>query len=159
MQASGVVELGVPAGEAYRLWADARAIPRFLDGVERVDHLDAVTSRWVTTAGGVRRRFDAVRTGEVPGQRVRWTSLDGPRQVAEAVIEELGSRRCRVTLRLEYAPGGVLEQVGDRTSWLRDSIARTLQRFATLVESEQAPGAEGDEGRTGEPVATRSPPG
>lgn len=149
MWASGVVELGVPAGVAYRRWADAEAFPRFLDGVERVDQLDAVTSRWVTTAGGVRRRFDAVLTGEVPGQRVRWTSLDGPRQVAEAVIEELGPRRCRVTLRLEHAPGGVLEQVADRTSWLRASIARTLQRFATLVESEQPDDVDSGAGRTG----------
>jgi hypothetical protein len=62
----------------------------------------------------------------------RWASRS---EVVEVTFFELAPRRCRVTLRLDHAPGGALEQVGDRHAFLDDVVTGSLRRFAELMEA------------------------
>jgi uncharacterized membrane protein len=132
--ASGSVEVEVPVCAAYQQWLQFESFPEFMDGVEQVDRLDDTVTHWITELNRVRRSFQTAVLDRLCDQRISWTSLDGPQQYGEVSFEELQPGRCRVTLRLDHAPGGALEQVGDRHGFLYDTVTYSLRRFAELME-------------------------
>jgi hypothetical protein len=130
---------------ALRLWADVGRWPSFVEGFARHVELDA---GW--PAEGSRVVWESVPTGR--GRVTEKVVETGPDRLATMVFEErLAGRQtlraveseggARVELSLEYALtkygplGPVADAIFIRRA-LRDSLRRTLARFAVEAEEE-----------------------
>jgi Polyketide cyclase / dehydrase and lipid transport len=130
---------------ALRLWADVSRWPSFVEGFARHVELDA---GW--PAEGSRVVWESVPTGR--GRVTEKVVETGPDRLATMVFEErLAGRQtlraveseggARVELSLEYALtkygplGPVADAIFIRRA-LRDSLRRTLARFAVEAEEE-----------------------
>ncbi|CNG76332.1 cyclase/dehydrase [Mycobacterium tuberculosis] len=129
------VNVTVPIRTAYDQWTRFEAFPLFMDGVEEVRRLDGTTLRWRTRIAGVTREFDARITELVPGERVAWTSLDGPARAGVVTFRRLDGTTTRVTVQLEIDPAGFAERGGDRLGALTHRVRGDLRRFKTFVEA------------------------
>jgi uncharacterized membrane protein len=147
-RASAQLEVDGQISEAERLWYDLDRWPSFVEGFSHVVKLEG---DWPTA--GARLVWDSVRDGrgrvseEVTAYEVRATqtvAVEDPRMSGSQTIRfaPAADGRCRVTLELSYKlkQGGPLAPFVDtlfvrRT--LRDSLRRTLSRFARELRSDR----------------------
>jgi uncharacterized membrane protein len=129
------IEVDVPVSTAYNQWTQFESFPRFMEGVDRVDQTSPTTTNWVTSIGGVHRRFDAEITEQRPDERIAWTSVDGPKQAGVVTFHRLDANRSRVMLQLDFEPEGVVETAGDKLGVLSRRIEGDLRRFKSFIES------------------------
>jgi uncharacterized membrane protein len=155
-RAADAVAAPIPPAEAMELWNDLERWPSFVDGFSRVVEVSGEwptagsTLVWQSTPGGRGRVEERVEAYEAPppGPDIAMQSNPG-RIVTHVSDESLTGRQTvtfspspdgvRVELALEYelAAGGVLQPVTDllfSRRALRDSLRRTLARFATEAE-------------------------
>jgi uncharacterized membrane protein len=155
-RAADAVAAPIPPAEAMELWNDLERWPSFVDGFSRVVEVSGEwptagsTLVWQSTPGGRGRVEERVEAYEAapPGPDIAMQSNPG-RIVTHVSDESLTGRQTvtfspspdgvRVELALEYelAAGGVLQPVTDLLfirRALRDSLRRTLARFATEAE-------------------------
>ncbi|MDI2125398.1 SRPBCC family protein [Yinghuangia seranimata] len=128
------VEIEVPVRAAYDQWTQFAEFPRFMDGVERVDQLDATHTHWVTKIDGVQREFDAEITEQIPDERIAWRSRTGPQQGGVVTFHRLEDNRTKIMLQLEHDPSGFAETVGDKLGFVRRLARRDLDRFREFME-------------------------
>jgi uncharacterized membrane protein len=112
-----------------------RDVPRFMDGVDRVDQTSPTTTHWVTSIGGVQREFDAEIIEQRPDERIAWTSVTGPKQAGLVTFHRIDAGTSRVILQLDFAPEGALETVGDKLGVVDHRIEGDLTRFKSFIES------------------------
>lgn len=129
------VNVTVPIRAAYDQWTQFETFPRFMDGIEEIRRLDDTTLHWTTRIAGVTREFDARITELVPGERVAWTSLDGPARAGVVTFRRLDETTTRVTVQLEIDPAGFAEKGGDSLGALTHRVRGDLRRFKTCVEA------------------------
>jgi hypothetical protein len=143
--ASAETEVALAPEAALRLWTDVTRWPSFVEGFARVVELDP---DW--PGEGTRAIWESVPAGR--GQVTEKVAEDGPGAFATLVFEDRLSGRqtlraieseggSRVELKLEYTltSYGLLGPVADvlfiRRA-LRDSLRRTVTRFAVEAEEE-----------------------
>ncbi|WTW99792.1 SRPBCC family protein [Streptomycetaceae bacterium NBC_01309] len=129
------VDVAVPVRSAYDQWTQFSDFPRFMDGVERVDQVDATSTHWVTRVAGVTREFDADITEQIPDERIAWRSRSGPDQGGVVTFHRLDDTHTRIMLQLEHDPEGIAETVGDKLGFITRKVRGDLDRFRTFIET------------------------
>jgi uncharacterized membrane protein len=135
------IEVGVPVSTAYDQWTQFETFPQFMEGVDRVDQTSPTTTHWVTSIGGVHRRFDAEITEQRPDERIAWTSVTGPKQAGVVTFHRIDASTSRVMLQMDFVPDGMVETAGDKLGVVGRRIEGDLKRFKSFIESRGA--AEG----------------
>ncbi|MEU8137114.1 SRPBCC family protein [Streptodolium elevatio] len=129
------VDVAVPVRSAYDQWTQFRDFPRFMEGVERVDQVDATSTHWVTRIAGIEREFDAEITEQIPDERIAWRSRSGPDQGGVVTFHRLDESHTRIMLQLEHDPEGIAETVGDKLGFITRKVRGDLDRFRTFIEA------------------------
>jgi hypothetical protein len=138
---------GARVADAEALWNDLRRWPGFVDGFASVGRLEGEWPQpqarlvWDSRPGGRGRVVEQVEAHEPgAGQRVRVE--DAQLRGTQAVVFEALDGGCEVTLELSYELkrpgfGGVLTDVFFVRHALRESLRRTLDRFAIELASDR----------------------
>jgi len=138
----------LPARRAIDLWLDTARWPTFVDGFGAIERLHdrwpepGATAVWRSKPGGRGTVTEKVAELEPP-RRVVVDVLDDKLSGRQAVTFEPDPHGCRVLVELDYElnEGGPLRKVADFVfirRALRDSIRRTLARFAVAAAEEAA---------------------
>ncbi|MFD0141521.1 MULTISPECIES: SRPBCC family protein [unclassified Streptomyces] len=129
------IEVDVPVRTAYNQWTQFETFPQFMDGVESVEKVDDILTHWVTRIGGVDREFDAEITEQIPDERVSWVTVGGESDQSGVVtFHPIDPTHTEVTLRMDFDPDGLAENVADKLGFIDRKIAGDLKRFKTFVE-------------------------
>lgn len=139
------VTIAKPRAEVYAFFRDFANLPRFMQRVVEVQHLDERTSHWSVRApeGGV-VSWDAILEEQVDGERLRWRTAEGADIPNSGVVEfrdAFGDRGTEVHVTLTYeAPAGavgrllatILGENPDR------QLAEDLRRLKQILETGEA---------------------
>jgi len=128
------VEVDVPVETAYNQWTQFEEFPRFMEGIDEVRQLDDTHLRWVASAAGRRREWNAEISEQRPDERVAWHATSGKRNAGVVTFHRLRDDRSKVMVQLEFEPEGLRETFGSILGLDRRRIKGDLQRFAGLVE-------------------------
>lgn len=128
------IEVDVPVQTAYNQWTQFEELPRFMDGVERVEQLDDKRLFWRAEIGGIVREWHAEITEQLPDNRIAWRSTSGAKNAGVVTFHRLSDDRCRVMLQLEYDPQTLAEMAGDALGVLRRRVRGDLERFKDFIE-------------------------
>ncbi len=71
-----------------------------------------------------------------------WRAVSGPEHSGSVDTEPLDEGRTRLRLRLEHAPHGLAEHLGESSGAVGARLERVLTRFARHVEHSGDPGPE-----------------
>ncbi|HUR87082.1 MAG TPA: SRPBCC family protein [Solirubrobacteraceae bacterium] len=138
---------GARVAEAEALWLDLRRWPGFVDGFASVGRLEGDWPQpgtrlvWDSRPGGRGRVAERVVAYE-PGSRLATSVEDGTLLGTQSVaFAELGSG-CEMTLELAYELkrpgfGGALTDLFFVRHALRESLRRTLERFAIELQADR----------------------
>jgi uncharacterized membrane protein len=154
-RASDAAIVPVPPADAFALWSDLGRWPSFIDGFSQVVEVSpdwpeiGAQLVWRSTPGGRGRVEERVEAYEAPPPAPDAAIQSNPGRIATRVMEKALSGEqtvmfapdpegTRIELALDYelAGGGPLQAVTDLLfirRALRDSLRRTLQRFAGVA--------------------------
>lgn len=134
------IDVNVPVNTAYNQWTQFESFPEFMEGVKEVRQLDDTRLMWHVEIGGKDERYEAKITEQVPDQVIAWHSLEGQLENGGLVrFESMGPDQCRIHLRVDYDPQGIVETVGDKLGFTQMRVQGDLDRFKHFVENRQAP--------------------
>lgn len=119
----------------YNQWTQFEELPRFMEGVDRVQQIDDRHLHWEVDIVGVDREFDAEITEQTPDQRIAWRSRTGVDQGGVVTFHPLNDEQTRVTLQLTFEPEGLVEQAGDTLGLVAARVKGDLKRFKEFIES------------------------
>ena len=123
-----------PITMVYDQWTQFESYPEFMDNVAAVEQLDDSLTHWKVSVGGVQREYDAQILEQRPGEVIAWQSLSGPQQAGRVSFVRLDPGRTRVTLRLDFEPQGVTENVGEAVGVVASGVEDSLERFKDYIE-------------------------
>jgi uncharacterized membrane protein len=129
------IEVNAPVRTVYNQWTQFEEFPRFMQGVQQVQQLDDKRLHWRAEIGFKDKEWDAEIVDQVPDQRVAWRSTSGAPNGGTVTFQPVDASRTRVTLRLDYDPQGVIENVGDTLGVVSQRIEGDLERFKQFIES------------------------
>lgn len=129
------IEVEVPVRTAYNQWTQFEEFPRFMEGVERVEQLDEQHLHWVAKVGTKRKEWDAKIVEQLPDQRVAWRSEGGAENAGVVTFQAVSEEETKVSLRMEYEPEGIVENVGDAVGIVSRRVEGDLKRFKEFVEA------------------------
>ena len=128
------IEVEVPLSTVYNQWTQFESFPQFMHGVKEVRQLDEKRLHWRAEIAGKEKEWDAEITQQIPDQRIGWRSISGATNAGSVDFRPLGTNRTEVTLRLEYDPEGVTENVGDAVGIVSGQVSGDLKRFKEFIE-------------------------
>ena len=129
------VEVAVPVRTAYNQWTQFEEFPRFMEGVEQITQVSDTMTHWKIKIGGVEREFDAEITEQHPDERVAWHSVGGTDHAGVVTFHRLADDLTRVTLQLDTAPEGLVENLGDKLGLVKHRAKGDMERFKEFIES------------------------
>lgn len=104
------VQINRSPEELYRFWRNFENLPRFMNHLESVQHLDDKRSHWVTKAPlGTHVEWDAEITDEQEDRYIVWRSLKGadvPNSGSVSFHDLLYEEGTEVRVTLDYDPPG-----------------------------------------------------
>ena len=160
------IEVDAPVNRVYNQWTQFEDFPKFMQGIEQVQQLDAKRLHWVAEIGGKRKEWDAEIFEQVPDQKIAWRSTSGAANAGIVSFQPVAANRTQVTVRMEYEPEGAIENLGVALGAVGTRIEGDLKRFRDFIQSRiQETGAWRGEihgGRvesTGDGTSPESPPG
>jgi hypothetical protein len=138
---------GARVADAEALWSDLRRWPGFVDGFASVGRIEGEWPRpqarlvWDSRPGGRGRVVERVEARE-PGAWQRVRVEDAQLRGTQLVVFEAFEGGCEMTLQLAYELkrpgfGGVLTDVFFVRHALRESLRRTLERFAIELRADR----------------------
>lgn len=128
-------EVNVPVRVAYNQWTQFEEFPRFMEGVENVRQLDDKHLHWVANVGGKKLEWDAEITEQVPDKRIAWYSQGQAMHSGMVEFEPTGDGKTQVSVKIEYEPEGMTEEVGDKLGFVSRRVEGDLQRFKEFIEA------------------------
>ena len=128
-----------PVRTVYDQWTQFEKYPDFMDNVELVHQVGDTMTHWKVRVGGVEREYDATITEQRPDEVIAWHSVAGPEQGGMVTFDPLEPERTRVTLRLDFEPEGLTENVGDAVGVVSSSVEHSLVRFKEFMEQRWTP--------------------
>lgn len=129
------VDVAVPVRTAYNQWTQFEEFPRFMEGVERIEQVSDTMTHWKIKIGGVEREFDAEISEQRPDERVAWHSVGGTGHAGVVTFHRLDDVHTRVTLQLDTAPEGLVENLGDKLGLVKRRAKGDMERFKEYIES------------------------
>lgn len=139
--ASRAVTMNCPASEVYALWRDLANLPRWMEGIEKIEVLDEKRSRWTVRGATAPLTFESIITEDEPDRRIAWeTAPGGAIQTAGWVeFEDWPNKRgCVVRAHLAYEPpGGQLGRVAAKLMRRAPEVQlrKDLRRLKQMVET------------------------
>jgi uncharacterized membrane protein len=147
---SASVIVGKSPQECYEFWRDPTNITRISPMIESVTVLDERTSRWLIRSPlGNQIEWDSKITGETPGERISWRSVDGGGLYHAGVVRferATGNRGTLVSTSVHFrVPGGsagmgLAKLLGANP---RSEVREDLRRFKQLLEAGEIPTTRG----------------
>ncbi|MDX2391454.1 SRPBCC family protein [Streptomyces sp. NPDC090054] len=137
------IAVDVPVATAYDQWTQFESFPRFMDGVVTIEQRTETLTHWKTRISGVEREFDAEITEQIPDTKVAWVSVGGDTEQSGLVtFRPLDPSHTEVTLRMDFDPEGMAENIGDKLGFVDRQVKGDLRRFKHFIENRgQATGA------------------
>jgi len=129
------IDVQVPVRVAYDQWTQFEEFPRFMEGVQSVDQIDAAHLRWVAGSGRKQHAWTAEITEQRPDERIAWKSVEGHANAGVVTFHRLGDGETRVTVQMEHEADGMMEQLGSALGMDGRRVQTDLERFKELVES------------------------
>jgi HSP20 family molecular chaperone IbpA len=129
------IEVSAPLRTVYNQWTQFEQFPRFMEGVTRVQQLDATHLRWHASVAGKEKQWDSEITEQLPDRRIAWRSSSGARNEGTVQFRSLDEQRTLVWLTMEYDPEGFVENVGDALGVMSRRVQGDLERFKDFIES------------------------
>ena len=129
------IDVDVPIRVAYDQWTQFEEFPKFMEGVEAVRQLDDKRLHWRASIAGKTVEWDAEIVNQDPDRRIAWRSTAGPFNAGLVTFQALGTNATHVTLRLDYEPEGVLQQMGDVLGFVQRRVTGDLERFKEFLEA------------------------
>ena len=129
------VEVAVPVRTAYNQWTQFETFPAFMEGVEEVRQVDDTHLHWVVEHNGGRHEFDAEVTEQQPDERVAWRTTDGKSHAGVVTFHRLDDHHSKVMVQIDWAPEGMLEELGAALGSDDRRVKDDLQRFKEMIES------------------------
>jgi ribosome-associated toxin RatA of RatAB toxin-antitoxin module len=130
------IMVNVPVSRAYNQWTQFEEFPHFMGGVESVTQLSDDRLDWVAEIAGVRRRWEARITEQVPDRKIAWAATEGATNAGAVMFDDVGGEQTTVTLVLEYEPEGLVEKAGDSLNIIERQAEGDLERFKSFIEDE-----------------------
>jgi uncharacterized membrane protein len=128
------IDVAVPVRTAYDQWTQFESFPTFMEGVDKVEQLDATTLRWTASVAGQKRSWKARIAEQVPDERIAWTSTEGARNAGVVTFHRLADSLTRVTLQLDVDPEGPVDNLGDALGFVGRRAKGDLERFKEFIE-------------------------
>ena len=128
------IDVNVPLSTAYNQWTQFEEFPRFMEGVKEVRQLDDKRMHWRAEVAGKDKEWDAEVTEQIPDQQIAWRSTTGTQNDGVVSFQRLSDTQTRITLRLDYDPEGLIENVGDMLGVISSRVEGDLQRFKEFIE-------------------------
>jgi uncharacterized membrane protein len=128
------IEVERPLRTVYDQWTQFEEFPRFMEGVEEVQQLDAKTLHWRAKIAGKTEEWEAEIVDQKPDQQIAWRHRRGAVNHGVVTFAPVGDGRTSVTLALEYDPRGFVEKVGDALGFVSRRVEGDLQRFKKFIE-------------------------
>jgi uncharacterized membrane protein len=128
------IDVRVPVSTAYNQWTQFEEFPRFMEGVQKVTQKDDTHLFWKAEVGGTEKEWDAEITEQRPDERVAWRSTSGPENAGVATFHRIDEETTRVTLQMDVAPEGIVENVGAGLGFLERRVKGDLERFKDFIE-------------------------
>lgn len=129
------IDVNVPVRVAYNQWTQFEDFPKFMENVKEVKQLDDKHLHWRAKVGTKEEQWNADITEQVPDKRIAWHSTSGAQNAGLVTFQSLGPDQTRVTLRLDYDPKGVVENVGDALGVMNNQVTGDLKRYKEFVEN------------------------
>ena len=129
------IEVNVPVSTAYKQWTHFESFPRFMEDVEEVTQLNDKRLHWRAEIGGIERECDAEIVEQPPGERVAWRSTSGKRNDGIVTFSTVGPNKARITLRIDYDPEGLAENVGQALGIVGARVEGDLKQFKEFIEA------------------------
>ena len=105
-------------------------------GVESVEQIDDVHSRWRTKVLGAEREFDTRITEQIPDERIAWRSVGGDTEHAGVVtFHRVSDTSTRVMIQIDWQPSSVAEKVGSAINVDEMQVTQDAERFKDFIES------------------------
>jgi len=133
------IDVNAPLSIAYSQWTQFESFPMFMEGVEEVRQMDDSHLHWRALIAGKEEEWDAEITEQVPDQVIAWRSIGGLQNDGMVRFEPLGPDSCRIHLRIDYDPRGLVETIGDKLGFTSGRVQGDLERFREFVEGREAP--------------------
>lgn len=125
------IEIDAECEGVYRLWVPEN-FPKVMLGVEEVREIDSTHLHWRAEIWGHCAEWDAEILTQIPNQRIAWRSVTGLPISGAIDFADLGGRRTRVSLALEFdAPEIAEAEIAAITSRTNGD----LERFRRFVET------------------------
>jgi uncharacterized membrane protein len=133
------IEVVRPVSVVYDQWTQFEEFPLFMRRVKQVEQIDDVRIHWKAQLGWKTKEWFTVIVEQVPDKKIVWRSVSGGVNFGRVEFTTIEQDSTRLTLRLNYEPEGVAEQVGDFLGLVSGGIERDLKRFKHFIESRALP--------------------
>jgi uncharacterized membrane protein len=133
------IQVDVPIRTVYNQWTQFEDFPKFMDGVHEVKQLDDRHLLWRAVIGGKEEQWEAEISDQVPDQRIAWHSVTGAKNGGLVTFHAESPNQTRVTLRMDYEPKGVVENVGSNLGIVPRQVEHDLERFKDYIEHRGKP--------------------
>jgi uncharacterized membrane protein len=129
------IEVEAPLNKVYNQWTQFEDFPKFMQGIEQVQQLDDKRLHWIAEIGGKRKEWEAEIFEQVPDQKIAWRSTSGAPNAGIVSFQPIAANRTQVTVRMEYAPEGTIENIGSAMGAVGTRIEGDLKRFRDFIQS------------------------
>jgi uncharacterized membrane protein len=128
------IKVDVPLRVAYNQWTQFEDFPHFMEGVKSVRQLNDRKLHWKAEIAGKEVEWDAVIVEQVPDHRIAWMNTTGAKNAGTVTFQPAGPDATLVTLRIEYEPEGVVENLGTALGVVERRVEGDLKRFKEFIE-------------------------
>ncbi|MET9111888.1 SRPBCC family protein, partial [Streptomyces zhihengii] len=129
------IEVDVPVSTAYNQWTQFEEFPRFMEGVERVEQLDARHNRWTMELGGITREFDTEIIDQLADERIAWRTTRGEtKQKGMVSFQRLDESHTRVELVMDVEAKDIAEKAAAVTGLIERRVKGDMRRFKEYIE-------------------------
>lgn len=129
------IDVNVPLRTAYDQWTQFEDFPKFMEGIVEVRQLDDTHLHWSADIAGKRKEWTAEITEQIPDQRIAWRSIDGTPNGGIVTFQSIDVNTTRISVKMDYEPEGVVENVGDAIGILSRRVEGDLERFKSFIEA------------------------
>jgi uncharacterized membrane protein len=127
-----------PVRTVYNQWTQFEEFPRFMEGVEEVRQVGDKHLYWRARIAGQTKEWHSEIVEQTPDLRIAWRSTVGAQNDGAVRFEPYGFGRTRLSLRLDYDPEGMAENIGDALGVVERRVSGDLERFKEFIEERGA---------------------
>lgn len=128
------IQVNVPVRTAYNQWTQFEEFPQFMEGVQSVTQLDDTHLTWKAKIGPKEEEWTTVIKEQVPDQVIAWESTTGAENGGRVTFQADSAGTTTVTVRIDYAPGGIIERLGSGLGFMDRRVQGDLDRFKEFIE-------------------------